>query len=336
MVPGFQTKDLFILAWILPIAAMIGAFIGFTRSEGDDLLVSIASGALAGVTIGLLGTISETMVFSNPRLRIVLRLPLVIVLILRAILISLFIVGGLLLPEVLFGTGLTWNDPGFAGVFVVSVLISLAFSVGIEITRLLGAEATVSLFTGRYTRPRLEYRVILFADLIGSTSLAERIGELQFYRFLQEVALDLAGPVESSGGRVHRYVGDAVIVTWSLDKGTQDAACLRCALDMHAVLADRAAVYQKAFDAVPTLRIAVHSGRVAAGEIGDWKKEISFLGDAMNTAARIETAARDLGVNIVLSDAVVCQFPEDARARLVQLPPYQAQGKHEPLKLWGT
>lgn len=336
MAKGFQSRDLFILAWVLPIAAVIGAFIGFIRSDDGELAISMASGVMTGLIIAFFGTVSEALVFSNPRLRFVLRLPPIAALLLRALLMSLFIVGGLLIPEAVLGSGLVLSDPDFAGVFVVSALISLAFSIGIEVTRLLGAEATVSLFTGRYSRPRLEHRVILFADLVGSTSLAERIGELQFYRFLQEVALDLAEPIERWGGRVHRYVGDAVIVTWPLETGTQNASCLNCALDMHAVLAERAGAYKRAFDAAPVLRIAVHSGRVAAGEIGDWKKEISFLGDAMNTAARIETAARDLGANIVLSDAVVRQFPEEAQARLIELPPYQAHGKHTPLTLWGT
>ena len=75
MAAGFQTRDLFLLAWVLPIAALVGAFIGFTRAEGADLLVSTASGALTGLIIGFLGTVSEAMVFSNQRIRLLLRLP---------------------------------------------------------------------------------------------------------------------------------------------------------------------------------------------------------------------------------------------------------------------
>jgi len=219
-------------------------------------------------------------------------------------------------------------------VFAISALVAFAFSTGAEITRLLGKEATIALVSGRYGRPRLEDRVVLFADIVGSTSLAERIGELRFHDFMREVFLDVAEAIEVSQGDVHKYVGDAVIVTWPLKRGVQEGACLVAALAMHKALADRALFYRKEFDAEARLRISLHCGTVAAGEIGDWKKEIALLGDVMNTTARIENAAREYGVATVLSDDLVQQLPSETRHGLERLQNYTAAGKKIELVLW--
>lgn len=331
---GRFTRDLSNLFLVLLASACAGAMIGVSRTQGDRILEDALSGSLTGVVIGLGGTLAEFFVFSNANQRFVRKLPVVLIMIARALYYSLFIILGLAVPDLISGGSLPWLDPTFGEVFLISACVALGFSIAIEIMRQLGAEATLALFTGRYTRPRLEDRVILFADLVRSTSLAERIGDLQFHAFLQEVALDLAGAIEHAKGRVHRYVGDAVIVSWPLQKGVNGAVCLDCAVAMHKILEDRAPYYFEQFGQVAELRVAVHCGQVAAGEIGDWKKEIALLGDAMNTAARIEGAVRVLGVTTALSNDVVQHFPETKRSGLRRLPDYKAHGKRAPLSLW--
>ena len=105
---------------------------------------------------------------------------------------------------------------------------------------------------------------------------------------------------------------------------------------MHGSLAKRAVIYRTRYGTEATIRVAIHCGRVAAGEIGDWKKEIALLGDTMNTTARIESAAREFGTATVLSDDVVRRLPEEMRERLRPLPAYAAAGKQDVLRLWAT
>lgn len=323
-------------------AAAVGVLIGAVRASEGAFWIEAAMGGLTGTVIGLGCSVSEFVFLSNPKSRMTRRLPSVALMLLRATVYSLFIVLGMVLPDLLTGTPPAWTDPEFSEVvtashlFVISAVVAFVISTGFEVTRLLGKEATIALVSGRYTRPRLEDRVILFADVVGSTALAERIGELRFHDFLGEVAQDLAEAVELSRGDVHKYVGDAVIVTWPLKLGVRNGACLLCAEDMHRALAASAALYRERFDTEARLRVAIHCGQVAAGEIGDWKKEIALLGDAMNTTARIESAARDLGVSTILSDDVVNRLPDEHRARLRRLPRYTAAGKQHDLVLWTT
>ncbi len=66
------------------------------------------------------------------------------------------------------------------------------------------------------------------------------------------------------------------------------------------------------------------------------KKEIALLGDTMNTTARIESAARDLGESIVLSDDLVKRFPDTLSTPIRALPAYEAAGKQDKLALWAV
>ena len=56
---------------------------------------------------------------------------------------------------------------------------------------------------------------------------------------------------------------------------------------------------------VPEYRAALHIGAVVAGEMGDLKREIAFVGDTLNTAARLLAAGRDLGRDIVASTTLL-------------------------------
>ena len=121
------------------------------------------------------------------------------------------------------------------------------------------------------------------------------------------------GPILRSGGDIHRYVGDEVIVTWTRSKGLKGAACLRCYFEMIAVLQSHEAEYRQEFGVVPRFWAGLHLGDVVTGEIGESKQEIVFLGDAMNTAARIEQACRTYPEPLLISGALLAalRVPDD-------------------------
>lgn len=271
---------------------------------------------------------------SNRSIRWLREIPLIAVVALRAIAYSIIIVCALVLPSLLFLGTKPWLDPDFFFGFWLSIGVATALSMSGELFQLLGKEAALAMFTGRYRRPRIEQRIIMFADLTGSTALAENLGDLRFHELLGDVAYDLESPIVTNGGETHRYIGDAIIITWSMDKAKNFERCLICAEAMVHALEAKADQYSSKFRKPMRMRIAIHCGPVAAGEIGAWKKEISLLGDTMNTTSRIEGAAREFGSDIVVSDAVRRQLPEDWQSRLVGLPDFAAHGKQNALKLW--
>lgn len=323
-------------AKITALSSLIGSCIGAFRSVEGAFFTDAAFGALIGIVIALGCSASEFLLFSNPSRQVARRLRPIVLMLLRGAVYSVVIVFGLALPGMLTDAPFIWEDPAFAEVFVISALVAYGFSIGFEMTRLLGPEATKALIWGKYRRARLENRIILFADVVGSTALAERIGQLSFHDFLRDVAQDLAGSVEKTRGEVHKYVGDSVIVTWPFAAGIADDACLVCARDMILVLHARDAYYLQTYGTEARLRVGIHCGDVAAGEIGDWKKEIALLGDPMNTAARIEGAAKSFKVDIAVSDDVARHLSADARSMFSKLPAFRAAGKSGALVLWSA
>lgn len=293
-----------------------------------------AVGGMTGFLIGAGCLTVELAFLSNQSIRWLRQTPLIAIIGFRAVSYSLIIGIGIVLPARVLLDQTLWQEPEFAFNFAISAAIASAISTSIELLRLLGREATLAIFTGQYRRPRLENRIVLFADLVGSTSLAERLGELRFHEFLSDVSYDLSRPIERHGGDVHRYVGDAVIVTWSTAHPGNYERSVACAKDMPRVLKRRTEDYRARYGQEARIRVALHCGPVAAGEIGTWKKEIALLGDTMNTAARIESAAREFGVDVVVSDAVREHLPDTAINTLSQLADYTARGKTDQLTLW--
>ncbi|WP_415400799.1 adenylate/guanylate cyclase domain-containing protein [Tateyamaria sp. SN3-11] len=312
----------------------IGALTPLIFADGYDSPVDAVVGGMTGLLIGAGCLTTELTFLSNQSIRWLRQTPLIAIIGFRTITYSLIIVVGIIVPARALLDQKLWQEPEFALNFAISAAIASAISTSVELLRLLGREATLAIFTGRYRHPRLENRIVLFADLVGSTSLAERLGELRFHEFLSDVSYDLSQPIESNGGEVHRYVGDAVIVTWPTANPKSYEQSVACANQMPRTLETKTEEYVARYGQEAKIRVALHCGPVAAGEIGTWKKEIALLGYTMNTAARIESAARDFEVEVVISDAVREQLPKDVSKILSQLPNYHARGKTDQLALW--
>src|SRR5271155_3009729 len=174
--------------------------------------------------------------------------------------------------------------------------------------RLLGQNVLLNFITGRYHQPRVEERVFLFIDMEGSTGFAERLGALAFHRLLNRFVIDLTGPIVAERGEIHRYIGDELIATWTLADGITNARCVAACFAAMEQLAHLAPAYQREFGAAVNLRAGLHCGPVVTGEMGSVKKEIVFLGDTVNTAARIEEFCRQTGDRVLASATLVNLF----------------------------
>lgn len=295
-------------------AGTVGGLFGLRIGSS---LVTTIDGIATGAAIGFILVLLEQLLRGRATATL-RRLPMLAVLGLRTVLYSAVFVFGtaageglvrLALPRAPF-SGLDIFAAGNLAIFVVA---SLAFNFAFVLRGMLGGRMLIALLTGRYHRPRQEKRIVLFADLHGSTELAERLGDARFLRFLNRVVFDLTDAVLEAGGEIYRYVGDEVIVTWRHADRASALAALGCVLVIEDTLARRRGDYLGAFGAAPQLRAALHAGPVIVDEIGDFKREIAILGDTMNTTARIEEACRARGRNFIASQAVLC--------RLSALPP---------------
>ncbi len=201
----------------------------------------------------------------------------------------------------------------FSGEFLVLILYLSVVGFVINSFRLVvqrvGEKNFWNAVTGRYHIPHEEERVFMFLDLYSSTALAESMGHERYHNLLHDVFKDMADPITLYGGEVYQYVGDGVVVTWSIEDGTRKMNCIRCFFDILSRIELRKAEYEKAYQYVPQLKAGLHAGKVIAGEVGQEKLEIVFHGDTVNTAARIQDECVAMGEHILLSEELLFLFP---------------------------
>src|SRR3984957_18646272 len=229
-------------------------------------------------------------------------------------------------------------SPGERGIESVDVLFSLAaafvFAFIQDVNSLLGQNVLINFITGRYYAPRLESRVFLFIDMEGSTGLAERLGPLAFHRLLNRFVLDLTQPIGAARGEIHRYVGDELIATWKLEEGTADGRCVAACFAAIDQLARHAPDYRREFGVAVAVRAGLHCGPVVTGEMGSVRKEIVFLGDTVNTTARIQEFCRQTGDRVIASADLIDRLELPTRVAKRSLGDLRLRGKGADLALY--
>lgn len=177
------------------------------------------------------------------------------------------------------------------------------------ISTLVGPGTLIKVLAGRYHRPREEDRILLFIDLSGSTRVAEAIGHLKFLSFLNDFFQDVSEAVRAAKGEIHKYVGDEAIISWTYRAGSKNSRALSCVFQVRANTERRRAYYSKRYGMLPEFKAALHCGTLAVGEMGSHRKEIAYLGDVINTAARLEGMAGECPNAFAVSGEVVALVP---------------------------
>jgi adenylate cyclase len=168
--------------------------------------------------------------------------------------------------------------------------------------------------------------VFLFIDMEGSTGLAERLGPLAFHRLVNRFVNDLTQPIIAARGEIHRYIGDELIATWKLEEGTTNGRCVAACFAAMDQLVRHAPDYRREFGIAVAVRAGLHCGPVVTGEMGSVRKEIVFLGDTVNTTARIQELCRETGDRVLASADLIDRL---------ELPPGIAKRSLGDLRLRG-
>jgi class 3 adenylate cyclase len=145
-------------------------------------------------------------------------------------------------------------------------------------------------------RVREEQRVItaLFADLVGSTPLGERLPEEEFKLVVGEAVGRVVAEIERLGGYVKDLAGDGVLAFFGAPSSYEDDAerAARAALNILQVIAAYGSEVARGWGVELGARVGISTGPVALGEIGSGGRlEYAAFGDSVNVAARLQSAA---------------------------------------------
>ncbi|OAP41541.1 adenylate cyclase [Sinorhizobium glycinis] len=227
----------------------------------------------------------------------------------------------------------SWSEamvPSFDAL-LYALVVSGPIIFVLRVRELLGRNVFLSLLTGRYRKPVQEERVFLFIDLVGSTSFAERFGDLKTQEYLGKLFATMADPVLRHRGSIDDYIGDSVIISWPFDRAVADAACIRCVFDIFDQIEADTSRWRKAYGEVPRLRAALHGGTIIAAEIGVDRHKITYFGDTVNMTARLEGLCRTLDRQVLISADLLRRMRLPTFVRSEDLGEHEVKGRGQKL-----
>lgn len=221
----------------------------------------------------------------------------------------------------------------------VSTMVSISLSLFVsmfysEISENIGHGMLMNFFTGRYHQPIEEKRIFLFSDMKSSTTIAEKLGHVEYFKLLRKYYSDFSDAIIRHSGEVYQYIGDEIVISWKYQDGIKNYNCINCFFAMKEALIKKADWYDKTFGVVPTFKVGLHVGEVTTGEIGALKKEIIFTGDVLNTTARIQGLCNPYKVNNLISNDLIKELKLGNVYQITSLGATKLKGKEEKMELF--
>jgi predicted ATPase/class 3 adenylate cyclase len=171
---------------------------------------------------------------------------------------------------------------------------------------------------------------VVFADIAGSTALAERLDSESLHDVLARYSDTCTEILERHGGMVEKYIGDAVVGVFGLPHMHEDDAlrAVRAAVELRSRTTDLSTEFHAHWGIGINVKVAINSGEVFAGS--GTRREMFATGDTFNVAARLEESAAP--GEIVLGEQTYRLVQSVVRAE--PLEPLAVKGRTAKVRLW--
>ena len=165
----------------------------------------------------------------------------------------------------------------------------------------------------------------LFTDVRGFTALSETLSPEEVTVIMNKALTIQSNAVQKHGGMVDKYIGDAMMAIFNapMDLLHHERIAVECAKEIQQNIIKA--------DIGVEIGVGVNTGEAVIGNMGsDTRFDYSAIGDAVNTAARLESATKEAGVNILIGEEteLYCGYT------LKKLKPIKVKGKEKPLKIY--
>lgn len=151
---------------------------------------------------------------------------------------------------------------------------------------------------------------VMFTDVRNFTKLSERIEPEEVVTFLNKLLGRLGSEISREAGVIDKFIGDSIMAFWNAPLRLEDHASRACnaALGMRAAVADMNAKHafglpeHIAREAPVEIGVGINTGEACVGNVGSSERfNYSAIGDAVNVAARAESACKELGYDLVVT-----------------------------------
>ena len=174
---------------------------------------------------------------------------------------------------------------------------------------------------------------VLFSDIRGFTTFSESSLPYDVMHILNRYLYGVGEAIHQNQGYIDKYMGDGVMALFGLKGvGPKKAAtqAVAAGLDMIDALENFNIYLKEQFGVAFQVGIGVHVGEVVVGEMGHpERRQLTALGDVVNTASRIESATKEFGANLLISDAVYEQVKDTIKSGA--LLKQSSKVKHQPI-----
>lgn len=180
---------------------------------------------------------------------------------------------------------------------------------------------------------------VLFSDIRGFTTLSEKLTPPELIITLNRFFTLMTRVITHYGGYVDKFIGDAIMAVFSFPKEgepTQNNCeqAVRAALHMRAELNRFKITLGEGLENLD-VGVGIHYGKMVSGIIGSpQKRSFTVIGDAVNTASRLEGLTKQLGASLVISEEVKERLIKPSDFIIRPMGAYRPKGKKNPIGLY--
>jgi len=176
------------------------------------------------------------------------------------------------------------------------------------------------------------YCTFLFTDVRGFTAMSENLEPEDVALIMNKALTVQQKAVQVHGGMVDKYIGDAMMAIFNapLDLDNHEQKAVDCALSMQEGMLFLNDDLEK--EGLPPIEIGIgiHSGKAVVGNMGSESRfDYTAIGDAVNTAARTESACKEAGHNLLITKDTISKCSNTFEV----LKPIPVKGKSVPLNI---
>lgn len=174
-----------------------------------------------------------------------------------------------------------------------------------------------------------------FSDIAGFTSISEAMQAPDLVQLLNEYLTAMGEIIQESGGVIDKYIGDAIVAFWGapVTNAQHAGLAVRAAVRMQTRLAELRLQWHEQGRTELFVRMGINSGTMVVGNMGSRDRmDYTMIGDAVNLAARLESANKYYGSSILVSEFTYALIREEFLCR--ELDRVRVQGKNDAIGIY--
>ena len=185
------------------------------------------------------------------------------------------------------------------------------------------------------------YHTAFFTDIQSFSAFSEKLTASELVALLNQYLTDMTDVLLENNGTLDKYIGDAIVAFYGAPIEVDDHEMWACktAIKMQDNLEILRQGWREEGDRWPEIvhnmqnRIGISSGQMVTGNMGsEARMNYTMMGDNVNTAARLESSAKQYGIYIQIADSTY--QPIKDRIVVRDLDNVRVMGKNEPVKVW--